>query len=161
MSGQLRALIVGIIDVSFLFLLDIFLWREVLHGKNWRNAPVCILIFLLAVGNSIWHWGLSQGANATFGLYFGIAIIATLLSLIGGRVTPSFTRNWLVKSGREPFDASSSTLDKAAIGVLVFSLLLWLLAPRHMMTVAALLFAGALHFLRVGADGAQSPNHSS
>ena len=149
MSGQLNGFVVGIVDVSFLFLLDVFLWREVLHGKNWRNAPVCMLVLLFAIGNAIWHWQMLQGGSAAQGLYFGMAVIAILLALIGGRVTPSFTRNWLAKTGRETFDASFSMLDKAAIGVLAVSILMWLAAPRLALTGVALMTAAALHLVRL------------
>lgn len=149
MSGQLGGLVVGLVDISFLFLLDIFLWREVLHGKKWRNAPVCALVLLFAIGNAVWHWQVWQGGNAAQGLYFGIAVIAILLALIGGRVTPSFTRNWLAKTGRETFDASFSVLDKAAIGVLVVSVLSWLAAPHLILTGALLVIAAALHVVRL------------
>jgi len=149
MSGPLNGLVVGLVDISFLFLLDVFLWREVLHGKNWRNAPVCAVVLLFAIGNAIWHWQMLQGGNAAQGLYFGTAVIAILLALIGGRVTPSFTRNWLAKTGRETFDASFSMLDKAAIGVLVVSTLMWLAAPRLALTGAVLMIAAALHLVRL------------
>ncbi len=149
MSGQLSGLVIGLIDISFLLLLDAFLWREVVHSKNWRNAPVCVLVLFFAIGNAVWHWQVLQGGNAAQGLYLGMAVIAILLALIGGRVTPSFTRNWLAKTGRETFDAAFSTLDKAAIGALVFSILMWLAAPHLAFTGAALMLAAALHVARL------------
>ncbi len=149
MTGATGGWPAAFIDASFLFLLDFFLWREVSAGKNWRNAPVCVLIFLLAIGNFIWHFEMIRGSDGVFGLHFGIAAIAVLLALIGGRVTPSFTRNWLAKSGREPINAPFSVLDKLAIAALVVSVTLWLFAPLHMLTGIALLFAGIFHFLRL------------
>ena len=35
------------------------------------------------------------------------------LALIGGRIVPSFTRNWLVKQGRTHLPASFGGIDKA------------------------------------------------
>ena len=148
-SGALDGLAVALIDVSFLFVLNMFLWREVLQGKNWRNAPVCALVLVFAVGNLVWHLELARGAGGVFGLHAGVAAVAVLLSLIGGRVTPSFTRNWLAKSGREAISAPVSRLDKAAIAMLIAGLLLWLFAPHHLATGAALLLAGGLHVLRL------------
>ncbi len=139
----------GLIDGSFLFLLDIFLWREVAAGKNWRNAPVCILIFLLAVGNLSWHLDIGSGSDGFVGLHFGVAVIAILLALIGGRVTPSFTRTWLARSGRAQINAPFSILDKIALAALVVSLLLWLFASQHILTGIMLLIAGLLHIARL------------
>lgn len=149
LSDTLGGLAVGLIDTSFLLLLDIFLWREVLRGKNWRNAPVCALVFFFAIGNIIWHLEIARGSGGAFGLHFGIAVVAVLLSLIGGRVTPSFTRNWLAKSDREPINAPFSVLDKIAIAVLAIGLILWMFAPYHIATGAVLLLAGGLHILRL------------
>lgn len=149
LSDVLGGTAVGFIDSVFLFLLSFFLWREVLQGKNWRNAPVCALVFLFAIGNVIWHVQIARGAGGALGLHFGIAVVAILLSLIGGRVTPSFTRNWLVKSGREPINAPFSRLDKAAIAALVIGMLLWTFAPYHVATGGVLLLAGAAHVVRL------------
>jgi uncharacterized protein involved in response to NO len=139
----------AVIDGAFLLVVDLFLWREVIAGKNWRNAPVCILILLLAAGNLIWHVETMQGSNGVFGLHFGIGVIAILLALIGGRVTPSFTRNWLAKTGKEPIEAPFSMFDKLAIGALIISISLWLAAPLIPATGIMLLLAGLLHFIRL------------
>ena len=147
--NMLGSVAVALIDASFLFLLDIFLWREVITGKNWRNAPVCMLILLLATGNAVWHYQTLNGGDALFGLHAGIGVMAVLLSLIGGRVTPSFTRNWLAKSDREASIAPFAMLDKIAIGTLVVGVVLWLFLPQNAVTGFALLVAGALHFIRL------------
>lgn len=148
-SDMLGGFTVALIDASFLFFLDSFLWREVIAGKNWRNAPVCLLIALLAVGNAVWHYQTLNGDDALFGLHAGIGVMAVMLALIGGRVTPSFTRNWLAKAGREAAIAPFAMIDKIAIGALVVAVGLWLFMPAHLATGAALLVAGALHFTRL------------
>ncbi len=148
-SSALGGMMTGLIDGAFLFVLDMFLWREVLAGKNWRNAPICILIFLLAMGNAVWHVEMTTGVGGFFGLHFGIVVMALLLALIGGRVTPSFTRNWLVKSGREPINAPFAMLDKLSLGALALGAGLWLFRPDYPFTGVALLVAGALHFARL------------
>ena len=152
-SPALGNLTTALIDGSFLFLLDLFLWREVLAGKNWRNAPVCVLILLLAVGNAVWHLQVMSGESVTFGLYMGIAVMAVMVSLIGGRVTPSFTRNWLAKTGGGEINAAFSLIDRLAIGILVLAMALWLAIPSNPAAGAMLLIAGALHFVRLARWG--------
>lgn len=148
-SGMVGVGAAALIDVAFLFVLDLFLWREVIAGKNWRNAPVCALIFLLATGNLIWHAEIMRGSAGVFGLHFGIGVVAILLALIGGRVTPSFTRNWLAKTGKEPISVPFSIFDKLAIGALVIAILSWVFAPQFQATGLLLLIAGAVHFIRL------------
>lgn len=45
------------VDVSFLIAVAALAWREVLAGKNWRNAPICLLVTLLAASNLLFHLG--------------------------------------------------------------------------------------------------------
>ena len=139
----------AIIDASFLLLIDIVLWREVIAGKNWRNIPICVLIGMIAFGNLLWHIDVVQGGSGSFGLRFALAFIAVLLALIGGRVTPSFTRNWFAQTKRPIIDTSFRTLDRAAIGVQIVSIAAWLTAPSHIVTGISLVLSSVLHFMRM------------
>ncbi|NOX82895.1 MAG: NnrS family protein [Alphaproteobacteria bacterium] len=137
------------VDCAFLIVLDLLLWREVITGKNWRNVPICILIGLLGLGNILWHMQLARGGTGTFGVHWGLGVVAVLLALIGGRVTPSFTRNWLAKTGAAPFAAPFAAIDKVAIAALVAGVLGWLFAPGAPVSGAILMAAGALHYIRL------------
>ncbi len=138
-----------VVDCGFLIVLDLLLWREVITGKNWRNIPICVLIGLLGLGNVLWHAGLAQGGAGTFGLHWGLGVVAVLLALIGGRVTPSFTRNWLAKTSGAPFEAPFAAIDKVALAVLVAGVLAWLFAPGSPSSGVILIAAGALHYIRL------------
>ena len=52
----------------------------------------------------------------------------TLISLIGGRIIPSFTREWLRLRVATRMLAEHGTLDSASIVVLIAALLAWVLA---------------------------------
>lgn len=139
----------AIIDGAFLLVMDLILWREVLAGKNWRNLPVCMLIGLFAVGNIVWHAGVLTSVGGALGFRWGVAVIAVLLGLIGGRVTPSFTRNWLAKNGGKPIDAAFGLMDKAAVAGSVLAAAAWIAAPGFPGTGALLAIAAGLHFVRL------------
>ena len=139
----------SVIDGLFLIALDLVIWREVTAGKSWRNIPVCVLVGFFAIGNLIWHFrAISEGAGQ-FGLRWGVAVIAILIALIGGRITPSFTRNWLMKTGRPAASAAVDTLDKAALGVAGAALVFWLVNPVGVPTGVLLFAASALHLARL------------
>ncbi len=148
-AGLIGAPLAAMIDCAFLVVLDLLLWREVITGKNWRNIPICILIGLLGLGNLLWHMELAQGGAGTFGVHWGLGVVAILLALIGGRVTPSFTRNWLAKTGAAPFAAPFTAIDKIAIAALVAGVLSWLFAPGSLSSGGILIAAGALHYIRL------------
>jgi uncharacterized protein involved in response to NO len=73
-----------------------------------------------------------------------------MIAVIGGRIVPSFTRNWLVRRGpgRLPVPPMQR-FDKAALVVLLAALMLWVVLPFGTMTGATLVLAGALHIARL------------
>jgi uncharacterized protein involved in response to NO len=77
------------------------------------------------------------------GKRLGIAVVIALISLIGGRITPSFTRNWLVKQEAAALPAQFGVMDKLALALTLAALLAWVAAPGTT-AGAALLAAAAL-----------------
>lgn len=138
-----------VIDASFLAVMVAIILREIIAGKNWRNLPVCLLLGMFATGNVLWHLDAISGGNSGLGLRCGLATIAVLLALIGGRITPSFTRNWFVKNGFKPFEFSFGLLDKVAIGILGISTVFWLAAPTAFLVGVALVASAILHAIRL------------
>ena len=131
------------IDVGFLLVLVAVCAREVFAAKN-RNVPIIFVITLFAVANALDH---AQALGAPipdgFGWRAGFALILILISLIGGRIIPSFTRNWLAKQGvKANLPGQPGVFDKAAIGISVAALLAWTAAPDTSWTGAFLILAG-------------------
>lgn len=137
------------IDVAFPAVLAFSVWREVVAGKNWKNAPVAVMITLFGLANALDHAAnldlVAQGVGARLAL----AVIAMLLALIGGRIIPSFTRNWLVKRGEIRLPASFGGLDKAALAATAIGVTTWLAAPESSAAGVMLAFAGVLLAVRL------------
>ncbi|MEO1136055.1 MAG: NnrS family protein [Pseudomonadota bacterium] len=149
MSGQIGPLATAIVDLGFLALLTAFVWREILKGKNWRNVPVGVLLTLFFLGNILWHVGRNGVGEPVFGVRFGIAVAAMLIALIGGRIGPSFTRNWLKKTGRKDLPPTAKPVELVALGAAAIGLAAWVMAPLSAGTGALLLVAGVLHSVRL------------
>ncbi len=124
----------AILDSLFLFVLAAIVWREVLAGKNIRNAPVCALITAFALANAGFHLSALNGWDIGFAQRGGLAVIAFLLSLIGGRIVPSFTRNWLAKQKITELPAPMGKFDAVALIATGIALVAWVLAPEHALT---------------------------
>jgi uncharacterized protein involved in response to NO len=105
-----------LIDASFLALVALATAREIAAGRNWRNLPVVLLVLILLAGNLAFHLEAHYLGAADHAIRIGIAVVVLLISLIGGRIIPSFTRNWLVreKPGRLPVPSHHSTLSLSA-----------------------------------------------
>jgi hypothetical protein len=60
----------------------------------------------LFIGNALFHLEAIAHVGNGHGTRLGIAAIVMLIMLIGGRVIPSFTRNWLARRGPGRLPAS-------------------------------------------------------
>jgi uncharacterized protein involved in response to NO len=136
------------IDSLFLLAFAAVVWREVLAGRNWRNLPVCGLVTLLAAANIAFHLA---GDTAVSGLGERMAIggAAVLIGLIGGRITPSFTRNWLRSHGIGAEPAASSRFDNGVLALTGAAALAWAAAPDAGVTGCALAVAGLANLVRL------------
>ena len=146
-TGWLAALVV---DAGFLALVAAAAAREILAGRNWKNLNVVMLLLLLLAGNVAFHLEAHFHGAADTGIRVGIAVVVLLISLIGGRIIPSFTRNWLVREnpGRLPVPFGRFDMIVVALGAL--ALVSWVVDSTSQLTGAALALAGLAHLVRLG-----------
>ena len=100
-SSVLPVWLAAAADLSMLVALAAVLTREIVAGKNWRNLMVLGLLGVLILGNGVFHFEAARGDYAAqgYGLRLGLGAGLMLIAVIGGRIVPSFTRNWLVRRG--------------------------------------------------------------
>jgi uncharacterized protein involved in response to NO len=125
-SAIVGALPAAIADLAFPVLLALAVVREIVKGRNWRNLPMLAALGLLLAANTAIHLataGLIE--NDQVGLRGGIAIFAVLIALVGGRLIPSFTRNWLVRIGATGRPAPFGRLDRVAIALVAAGCAAW------------------------------------
>ena len=116
-SAETGWLLAAIVDVSFLALVVIACAREIVTGKNWRNLRVVGLVTLLLAGNIAFHIEAHVRGTAEYGARVGIAAIVLLIVVIGGRIVPSFTRNWLARENPGRLPAPFARFDVVVMGV--------------------------------------------
>ena len=137
------------IDVAFLVLLAAAVLREILAGNNKRNLRILVLLGVLIAGNIIFHLEVIRYGSAEYGARLGIAAIVALISLVGGRIVPSFTHNWLTRSNPGRLPISFSRFDAIAIGGSVLALVSWIVFPQSVISGAMLIIAGLLQAVRL------------
>jgi uncharacterized protein involved in response to NO len=140
----------AIVDMLFLISLGAIVGREILAGNNKRNLKVLLLVSLLAAGNLVFHIEARTAGSADYGKRIGIAAAILLIVLIGGRIVPGFTRNWLANSGHGNLPAPFGRLDLAAIASSAIASLSWIVIPGHSLTAGLCALAGAAHLTRMG-----------
>lgn len=152
LSSALPVIVVAVADLVFLAVLWLVVLREIVEGKNWRNLPVLALVGILMLANGLYHFEAANGDDAAqgYGLRLGVSVAVVLICLIGGKIIPSFTRNWLVKQGAKDLPTPPmQRYDKLVIAITILTLLSWTINPEHDL-VALMLFAlGGLHLRRL------------
>lgn len=139
----------AILDVGLFVALAALAAREVISSKN-RNMPVVALVFLFGLADAADYAEAAGAISGGLGWRGAIALVIVMISMIGGRIIPSFTRNWLVKRGlSRALPAQPQSLDVLVIGATTLSLLFWLVFPGDRLTGVMLVLAAAAQILRL------------
>ncbi len=139
-------------DLGYDVLLLVLMSREVIAARSQRNYKVLVLLALLAVANAAFYVGIeSRFRWVDASLLGGLWVFVLLIAVVGGRVIPAFTRNWLrLRGAAEDNIPSFDRLDLVAtVALLVFASLTMVPAPPIGVAVAGLL-AATLQLLRLG-----------
>jgi uncharacterized protein involved in response to NO len=149
MSAELGWVATAVVDCAFLAVVAASILREIVAGKNWSNLKVLILVGIFIAGNVTFHLELHFEGAALYGRKIGVAAAIMLITLIGGRIVPSFTRNWLARQQSKKLPAPFGRFDMIALAVGLVSLVAWVVAEDSPVTGVALLLAGGLHLARL------------
>jgi uncharacterized protein involved in response to NO len=163
LSAEIGAAGAAVLDLAFPAVFLAVVAREILAGRNWRNLPMLAALSLLLLGNLLVHLeALGITATAALGNRLGIATVLMLISLVGGRIIPSFTRNWLAKElPAAPAPAVFGRVDRAALAATALALAAWVIAPEARVTPWLALAAGLAQGFRLlrwrGANTLRAP----
>jgi uncharacterized protein involved in response to NO len=149
-SGVLGFAAAAILDVGFYLLLAGLAAREVLSANN-RNLPVVGMVLMFGIANAVDYLAATGSfADPAIGARAGIALVIVMISLIGGRIIPSFTRNWLVKQGaKRSLPGQPNRFDLIVILATGVTMLAWTISPLTDFNGAALLVVAALQAARL------------
>ncbi|WP_422047786.1 NnrS family protein [Shimia sp.] len=140
------------VDLAFPIVLGGVILREIISGQNWRNLIVLAMLAVFTLANGVFHLeALVDGFAAQgLGLRLGLATSVMMIVVIGGRIVPSFTRNWLVKQGSDVRPAPPMPrFDKFVLLTTVAVLLLWSFWPEEAGVDGLLIGLALLHVARL------------
>ena len=147
--GYTTAMVAPFIGAIFYIMLAIILGREVAHSSK-RNVPVAMGIGLFGIFAAIDGAAHAGWIASDLGWRGGFAILIMMIALIGGRIVPSFTHNWLAKNGRdEKLPAQPRRYDTMVLISSAVALLLFLNAPQSRFVGWLLLAVGLSHAVRL------------
>lgn len=144
--------LVAVVDALFLAAVALYLTCILLGKGNRKNLILAAAITLLFLANIVMHMGFMTGATDLLqaGVKMAFTLIALLIVIIGGRIIPLFTSNWLRNEGRDP--GAVRVCGKLDIAVLVITaaMLPADLLPGNLVVVSGVvaLLAGILNLIR-------------
>lgn len=150
-SAAIGPLAAAAIDLTFSAVLIAAVARELTAARSFHNLPVIATLGLLLAGNVLVHLhALDIAYTAALGNRVGVATLIALISLIGGRLVPSFTRNWLAKQRPQvSAPAPHDRLDTACLLIVVIGLVAWVAAPDSRIASVLAIAAGIAGAMRL------------
>lgn len=138
-----------LLESLFLPLMAALFWREIAAGRKWRDLKLVGLVAVIAAANLWFHAAVLAGADPRVAARAAVAGYVVLILIMGGRLVPSFTRNWLARHRPGPVPAPLDSFDRASVALSVAALALWVAAPETRATAGACALAAALNMLRL------------
>ena len=150
LSAQLPFILVLVAELAFLPLLAVLIVPPLIRSRN-RNTPLLGVLVLLWIADFIFMMAM-RGADtglASISLLATLNVVLLLITIIGGRIVPSFTGNALRKAGIQADMRSSPWLERVVIILMVLMLLLDLWGPGVKIAGAVAGLAALTQLLRL------------
>jgi uncharacterized protein involved in response to NO len=136
-------------DALFLPILAYVVAREVVIGRNWQNLRVAAIIGVLAALNIAFHVVTLMGRDEGMVIRLAVVMFIVLITQIGGRIVPSFTRNYLARAGVARFPRPAGILDQVTLAATVVAGLCWAVFPAGWPTAVLAGLAAGAHLIRL------------
>ncbi|RWB59734.1 NnrS family protein [Mesorhizobium sp.] len=148
-SAEMGWLLSAAMDCSFLLAVVAAAATEIVAGRNWRNLKVLLPVATLFAANVMFHAEAHYQGVSDMSRRLGLGAVVVLIMIIGGRIVPSFTRNWLAreKPGRLP--APFGRFDAGTIALSAMGLAAWAFFPDSIATGVLLIAAAIFNAIRL------------
>lgn len=125
--------------------------REIVAAGNTRNLAVVGVVAVFAAGQAVFAAELLTAGYVVTGPRIAIGAALMLVMLIGGRIIPGFTTNWLKARGATRLPRPFGRFDKLALVLGAIAVAVWVAQPALGVrwTGMILLVAAAAHGLRL------------
>ncbi len=148
-SADIGWLAAAVADCAFLLAVAASAATEIVAGRNWRNLKVLLPVTVLLAANAAFHAEAHFDGVTDISRRLGLGAVIVLIMIVGGRIVPSFTRNWLVRENPGRLPVPVGRFDAVAIGLSALALAAWTFFPDGTATGTALIAAAALTAIRL------------
>ncbi|MBK9308383.1 MAG: NnrS family protein [Nitrospira sp.] len=139
---------VAVIDGAFLVILAVYVWREIAAASSWDRTPIGVLVSLYACANILFHLSALRGSPTDSPERFALSVMTLMLTIIGGRLAPTFAREYLEDRNVSPLPIVFSRVDAVAIVLVLLGVAAWNLQPESLWTGILLIVGGIASLIR-------------
>ena len=137
------------VDGTFLVILAAYVWREIVVAGAWDRAPIGMLVSFFAGANILFHLSALQGRPTDFPERLALSVMTMLLTIIGGRLAPTFTREFMAERNMTGLPEVFSRIDGLVIVLVLVGVMSWIAQPESHWTGIILLVSGVASLVRV------------
>jgi uncharacterized protein involved in response to NO len=137
------------VDGAFLGILAAYVWREVIAARSWDRAPIGVLVSFFAGANILFHLSALQGRPTDFPERLALSVMTLMLTVIGGRLTPTFTREFFINEKIPRSPEVFSRVDRVAIVLVLLAAIGWIAQPESRSTGVMLIVSGVASLVRL------------
>ncbi len=151
LAGLLPPIVVAVLDLAYIPMLALLLGRPLIAAGKARNMVFLPILGLFLLANAVVHGGVYLGwGDPMRGVYLGMALLLVMIAIVGGRIVPSFTQNWLRMQGKPVEVTPIGWIEKGgAQGSVLLAGILTALVPSSPAAGVVLLAAAGIHLLRL------------
>jgi uncharacterized protein involved in response to NO len=151
LAGWLPALLVALVDLAFFVALITAIAPALLSPDQRHNRGFIVILTGLFAANLLTHlqnMGISE-RGAVVGLRLGVDLVALLVVIVTGRITPSFTTNALRRANVSAHVTTRPRVDQLSVGAVALLAGVNLVAPRTLVSGGVALLAALLVVVRM------------
>jgi uncharacterized protein involved in response to NO len=138
-----------VVDGAFLVLLAGYIWREIIAAGCWDRAPIGVLVSFYACANIVFHLSALRGAPTDLPERMALSVMTLMLTVIGGRLTPTFTREFLAERNMPRLPEIFAPVDGIAVISVLAGVITWVFQPESVWAGALLIVAGVVSLVRL------------
>lgn len=141
--------VVAIAELVFLPGVMLLVAPSLFRSSN-RNTPLLVVLFAFWALDALFLYGIAAGkiALSLVALRGALGLVLVLITVIGGRIVPAFTRNALAQGERDAAMRTYPLVDRLVVPVMLACAVTDMLMPSGTMTAWIALAAAALQALR-------------
>jgi uncharacterized protein involved in response to NO len=149
LGDSLPFALLAVAELAFLPGVMLLVAPSLFRSSN-RNSPLLVVLLAFWSLDALFLYGIATGqvAASALALRGALGLVLVLITVIGGRIVPAFTRNALAQDGRDAAMRAYPVVEKLVVPVMLAYAVTGMLLPSGRVTAWVALLAAALQAIR-------------